>query len=180
MINKAIQFATLCHMDQFRKGTQIPYILHPLEAGTIATNLTLEHGKLDEDIVASSILHDVCEDAKVSLANLELLFNRRVAELVEMQSEDKSKTWKERKQHTITQLGDNKDKSLEIVILADKLSNLRSISRDYKEVGDKLWERFNVKDKSEHSWYYSGILKNINQLSDTSEYKEFQNLVENL
>ena len=177
MINKAIQFASLCHGDQFRKATQIPYILHPLEAGVIATSLTLEYGQLDEDIVASAILHDVCEDAKISLESLELLFNSRVAGLVKMQSEDKSKTWKERKQHTLDQLKDNKDKSFEIVILADKLSNLRGIKRDYEEIGDKLWERFNVRDKSQHSWYYTGILKNIKQLGNTLEYTEFQQLL---
>ena len=177
MINKAIQFASLCHSNQVRKGTQIPYILHPLEAGIIATGLTLEYGLLDEDIVASAILHDVCEDAKISLASLELLFNSRVARLVKMQSEDKSKSWKERKQHTINQLQENKDKSLEIVILADKLSNLRAIKKDYQEIGNKLWERFNVSDKSEHSWYYTGILENIKQLCNTLEYAEFQQLL---
>ena len=177
MINKAIQFASLCHKDQVRKATEIPYILHPLEAGIIATSLTLEYGSLDEDVVASAILHDVCEDAKVSLASLELLFNSRVAELVKMQSEDKSKTWKERKQHTINQLEENKDKSLEIVILADKLSNLRSIKRDYEQMGENLWDKFNVKDKSQHSWYYTGILKNIKQLCNTTEYEEFQQLL---
>lgn len=177
MINKAIQFASLCHSDQVRKASQIPYILHPLEAGIIASSLSRENTMLDEDIVASAILHDVCEDAKISLASLELIFNNRVARLVELQSEDKSKTWKERKQHTLSQLKDNKDKALEIVILADKLSNLRSIKRDYQEIGNKLWERFNVKDKSQHEWYYAGILKNIKQLSHTQEYKEFQKLL---
>ena len=42
MINRAIQFATACHVNQTRKGTDIPYILHCLEAGTIAANLTNE------------------------------------------------------------------------------------------------------------------------------------------
>lgn len=177
MINKAIQFATLCHSNQVRKGTEIPYILHPLEAGIISSNLILENGLIDEDIVASAILHDVCEDAKVSLKSLDVLFNSRVKRLVEMQSEDKSKTWKERKQYTIDQLHENKDRSLEIVILADKLSNLRAIKRDYHEIGDELWERFNVKDKSEHSWYYTNILMNIKQLCNTKEYSEFQELV---
>ena len=54
-----------------------------------------------------------------------------------------------------------------------------SLNKDhnYQEIGDKLWERFNVRDKSEHSWYYTGILNNIKQLGNTLEYEEFQQLV---
>lgn len=178
MINKAIQFASLCHSNQVRKATEIPYILHPLEAGIIATNITLKYGRLDEDVVASAILHDVCEDAKVSLETLRLVFNEKITDLVKRQSEDKSKSWKERKQDTIDQLLKNEDKSFEIVTLADKLSNLRSIQRDYLIQGEKIWTRFNVKDKSQHAWYYTGIKNNIKQLRDTLEYKEFKELVE--
>ena len=32
LLNKAIVFATKAHEGQFRKGTKIPYILHPIEA----------------------------------------------------------------------------------------------------------------------------------------------------
>ena len=31
MIDKAITFATKAHEGQFRKGTKLPYIVHPLE-----------------------------------------------------------------------------------------------------------------------------------------------------
>lgn len=45
MINKAIHFATVAHSNQTRKGTEIPYILHCLEAGTLAANLSMKNGK---------------------------------------------------------------------------------------------------------------------------------------
>ncbi len=80
--------ATTCHANQKRKGTDIPYILHPLEAGIIVANM-----KFDEDAICAAILHDVIEDAKISLEAIKLMFNTRVAELVGSQSEDKSKTW---------------------------------------------------------------------------------------
>ena len=40
MINKALEIARLAHQGQFRKGSQIPYILHPMEAGVIAASLS--------------------------------------------------------------------------------------------------------------------------------------------
>src|SRR5699024_11290328 len=101
MIHKAIEFATVCHANQTRKGTDIPYILHCLEAGTIAANLTNNAGVIQEDVVAAAILHDTIEDSFVSYASLKEVFNEHIANLVESQSEDKSKTWLERKTATI-------------------------------------------------------------------------------
>ena len=41
--------------------------------------------------------------------------------------------------------------------LADKLSNMRDIDRDYPVVGEELWNRFRMKDKKMIGWYYKGI-----------------------
>ena len=40
MINKAIAFATKAHGGQRRKGTDIPFILHPMEVGMIVSRMT--------------------------------------------------------------------------------------------------------------------------------------------
>jgi len=53
IINKAIVLATTAHAKQKRKGTNIPYIFHPLEAGVISSQIIY-----DEDIVCAAILHD--------------------------------------------------------------------------------------------------------------------------
>ena len=57
------------------------------------------------------------------------------------------------------------------------IKNLRAIYRDYEILGDDLWERFNVKEKTRHKWYYSSIAKEIKQLKDTREYKEYKELL---
>ena len=51
MINKAIAFAMMAHGGQFRKGTQLPYILHPMEVGMIVSRMTN-----DIEIIAAAIL----------------------------------------------------------------------------------------------------------------------------
>lgn len=93
MINKAIGFATFVHSNQVRKGTEIPYILHCLEAGVIASNLTSRDGSVNSDVVAAAILHDTIVDAFVSYETLKEVFNENIADLVKSQSEDKSKAW---------------------------------------------------------------------------------------
>ena len=40
VIEKAIMFATQAHEGQVRKGTDRPYIVHPLEVGRIVASMT--------------------------------------------------------------------------------------------------------------------------------------------
>lgn len=177
MINKAIQFAALCHANQTRKSTEIPYILHCMEAGIIAANMTGKNGEVDEDIVSAAILHDTIEDAFVAYETLKEVFNENIADLVQSQSEDKSKQWKDRKQDTIDFLQANESIGIEIATLADKLSNIRAIHKDYEADGEKLWRKFNA-GKEQQSWYYHSIASSLRQVQDTEEYKEFTELIE--
>lgn len=172
MINEAIIFATNAHRNQVRKGNGTPYILHPLEAGVIVSQI-----KYDEELIVAAFLHDVVEDTEVSIRTIEEKFGKRVAELVNIESEDKSKSWRERKQHTIEHLMAESNQDVKIVTLGDKLSNIRAMYRDYSKIGDKLWERFNEKDKNMHRWYYTGLAKALYSLCEYDAYKEFKELV---
>lgn len=178
IINQALELAIKAHEDQFRKGSKIPYIIHPMEAGVIAASLSMKNDQVDQEVVAAAILHDVIEDTDLTYQDLLNKFTEKVVRLVRLQSENKSKVWQERKEGTIELLKNNEDINFEIVTLADKLSNLRAIYRDYQILGDSLWERFNVKEKEKHKWYYSSIAENIKQLTDTREYIEYKELLE--
>lgn len=171
MISKAIAFANEKHAGQVRKGSRIPYILHPLEAGIIISQIVF-----DEELIAAAILHDLVEDAGVTLDTIAQAFSPRVAQLVASQTEDKSRTWNERKQHTVEKLPDAAYE-VKLLTLADKLSNARSLWRDYKQLGDGLWERFNMKDKQQQYMYYRGLVAGLADLSDLVEYQEFKMLV---
>ena len=59
---KALSFAREKHDGQFRKSGD-PYIVHPL---TMACN-ALSLGIRDDEVIATILLHDVCEDCSVSL-----------------------------------------------------------------------------------------------------------------
>ena len=171
-VSKAIVFAATAHEGQTRKGSNIPYILHPLEAGIIASQLTE-----NQDVICAAILHDVIEDTKETYESIAIAFGKQVADYVENESEDKSKTWVERKSATIEHLRNNKNREILIITLCDKLSNIRAMNRDYNAIGNELWNRFNVKDKSLHGWYYKGLLDSFELLEDTNAYSEYKELV---
>lgn len=167
MIKKAAAFAEIAHKGAVRKGTSIPYITHPLETAVIASMLTD-----DEEVIAAALLHDTMEDAGVSYEELKVRFGARVADLVEEESEDKSRTWQERKSTTLKKLEDA-GMEIKILTLADKLSNIRSMARDYLLKGEELWERFNVKEKALHAWYYNSMKERLRELEFTSQYREY-------
>ena len=133
MINKAIEFATRAHAGQFRKGTSRPYIVHPIEVGDIVSTMTQ-----DEEIISAAVLHDTIEDCEgVSREILAREFSERVAGIVAQESEDKTKTWMERKSATIEHIR-NAPREVQMVGLADKLSNMRDIDRDYPVYGEAV------------------------------------------
>lgn len=170
VIWRAAAFAKQAHEGAFRKGTDIPYITHPLEAAVIAASITD-----DQEVIAAALLHDVVEDTAVGIDEIERQFGSRVAAFVQAESEDKTKSWKERKQATLTHL-DTASREAKIIILGDKLSNLRSTARDYLLLGEEIWKRFNETRKEMHQWYYEGIARGLAELSGYPEYQEYQRL----
>lgn len=180
VLDKAIKFATEAHSGAFRKGTKIPYIVHPLEAAAIAATMTV-----DEEVIAAAVLHDIIEDTPVTKEQLIAEFNSRIAELVCADSENKreykpaSETWEIRKQETLDYIP-NASRDEQIIILSDKLSNMRSLCRDYEEFGDFIWNKFNMKDKTKQAWYYGGITWRLNKVNDTHAYWEYRRLVDKL
>lgn len=180
IINKAILFATEAHKGTVRKGSKLPYILHPLEAGVIVSSMTN-----DENVIAAAILHDVLEDTDVTYEELKREFGV-VADYVSAESENKRKelppeaTWKIRKQETIEHLQQETRKEIKIIALADKLSNIRSMYQDYQEVGDRLWERFHEKRKEEQGWYYKSLVMAMQDMDCYLAWQEYKVLVENV
>ena len=105
-------------------------------------------------------------------------FSERVAKLVAQESEDKSKTWIERKNRTVCHIKEA-DPDVQKIALADKLSNMRDINRDYPVYGEELWNRFRMKDKSMIGWYYKGVRDALRDVfAGEPAYEEYCRLVE--
>jgi (p)ppGpp synthase/HD superfamily hydrolase len=57
LIDRALVVAAIVHRDQLRKGTRIPYLMHPVHVALMLAG----HG-FGEDVVAAALLHDALED----------------------------------------------------------------------------------------------------------------------
>jgi (p)ppGpp synthase/HD superfamily hydrolase len=148
----AIEFAARAHRGQYRKGTGIPYLIHPLNVAR-----TLIEAGCEEDVVVAGLLHDTVEDTPVTLADIRTQFGEAVAQLVEAASEpDKSDTWENRKRHTIESL-EKAPEEVHFLVCADKLDSILTIRNDYERMGESVWKRFN-RPKPLQELYYRSLV----------------------
>ena len=179
LVSEAIAFAVKAHDGMRRKNSDVPYILHPMEAAVIVGSMSE-----DQNLIAAAALHDVVEDAGVSIEEIEEKFGSRVRELVESETEDKradlppTDTWHIRKEESLSVLRNTDDIAVLMVWLGDKLANMRSICREFKAEGEAMWQRFNQKDPAEQAWYYRTFADITVRLSDTSAWREYKDLTE--
>ena len=179
LVSEAIAFAVKAHDGMRRKKSDAPYILHPMEAAVIVGTMTD-----DQNLIAAAALHDVVEDANITIEEIEARFGKRVRELVESETEDKradlppAETWRIRKEESLAVLKNTDDIGVLMVWLGDKLANMRSIYRDFKVEGSAMWQRFNQKDVSQQAWYYQTIANLTERLSYTSAWLEYKTLTE--
>ncbi|WP_339217194.1 HD domain-containing protein [Ornithinibacillus sp. FSL M8-0202] len=154
MKKKAREFATLAHAGQKRKNSNADYITHPIRVAE-----RLEKEGFSDELVCAGYLHDVVEDTIYEIEDIEKHFGKRVAEIVAAHTENKSKSWKERKQHTIDTVK-HADKEIKYLIVADKLDNLQGLEKDLMEQGPKVWDSFNA-GIDEQKWYNESIVQNM-------------------
>ena len=126
IIDRAYVYAMKAHGAQIRESGD-PYFSHPLEVAGILTEL-----KLDQSSIVTALLHDVVEDTDTSIADVERLFGKDIARLVdgvtklsqlELQSEQSKAAENFRK----LVLAMSEDIRVLLVKLADRLHNMRTL-----------------------------------------------------
>ena len=175
LLEESIIYSTVMYQGKVRKIKNTPYILHPLEVAQILSTMTD-----DQEIIAAGVLHDVVEDTDGTLGEIEKRFGKRVALLVDSETEndypgeDKSASWMKRKEQTLEKLRDSTDIGVKMLWISDKLSNLRSLARIYGEIGESVWDHLHQKDPTLQRWYYKTIAEYTEMdLNKTGAYKEF-------
>ncbi len=175
---KAIRFAAVAHRGAVRKGNKIPYIAHPMETMMLVARMTT-----DAAVIAAAALHDVVEDTEFTASDIRAVFGDRIADLVCMESENKRNdlpreaTWKIRKAENLRREKDA-PREAKLIMLADKVSNMRSTVRDFRKEGRSIWQKFNMKDEWEQAWYYRSVAKVLSELSNEEIYQEYLSMLQ--
>ncbi|MGE0117219.1 MAG: bifunctional (p)ppGpp synthetase/guanosine-3',5'-bis(diphosphate) 3'-pyrophosphohydrolase [Dongiaceae bacterium] len=125
-LNRAYVFSMKAHGSQERASGD-PYFSHPLEVANILTKM-----KLDGASIITALLHDTVEDTEATLGQIEQLFGKEVARLVdgvtklsriELQSDHSKHAENFRK----LVLAMSEDIRVLLVKLADRLHNMQTL-----------------------------------------------------
>ena len=76
-VKKAFLFAQKAHQNQKRTSGEL-YFNHPLRVAKYLADY-----KMEKEVIAAGLLHDVCEDTKISLERIKQEFGKEVANLVD-------------------------------------------------------------------------------------------------
>lgn len=145
---QAVEFATDAHKNQKRKNKQQdPYISHPLEvAKLIEDTYKATESKIDYDVLAAAVLHDVVEDTEVCIQKVAALFGNNVAGIVAQVTDNKSLSKVERKKLQRLRSSYMTTEAC-LIKMADKWSNCKDLKED-PPVG---W----TKNQVEYYFYWS-------------------------
>lgn len=145
LVEKAYRFAEEAHQGQFRNSGE-DYIQHPLEVAKILLEL-----EMDEATLAAALLHDVVEDTKYTIADIEKEFGPQVALMVDGVTklgriEYKSKVEQQVENLRKMFLAMAKDIRVILIKLADRLHNMRTLKyhtvEKQKEIARETLEIF--------------------------------------
>ncbi len=126
LIEQAWAVAHAAHAGQLRDNGD-PYITHPLAVAEILASY-----RLDTASIATALLHDVAEDTKTGLAEIEKRFGKEVARLVDgvtklTRLELQSERTKQAENFRKLVLAMSEDIRVLLVKLADRLHNMRTL-----------------------------------------------------
>jgi len=143
-VTKAYNFAYEAHKNQRRESGE-PYVLHPVEVACILADMGM-----DTTTVTAGLLHDVIEDTSYTHEDLEKMFSKEVADLVEGVTKlDKieSKTKEEEQADNVRKmlLAMSDDLRVILIKLADRLHNMRTLKfMSVKKQKIKAKETFDI------------------------------------
>jgi (p)ppGpp synthase/HD superfamily hydrolase len=153
---RALEIATYAHEGQRRKGSRLPYIVHPIEVAQY-----LHESGASSNAIIGGLLHDVLEDVSPSRygeVDMRRDFGDHVTEIVKTVSkpEHSAGDWRYRNDIYLGQIATTQLIEAVEVCVADKLSNINATLFDYRFHGDDLWSRFNA-GKADQQWWYQAV-----------------------
>jgi GTP pyrophosphokinase len=164
LIRKALDVAIDAHSTQTRKSGK-PYIFHPLSVAKIVASKI----GLDAKSIASALLHDVVEDTKYSIIQIEEIFGSEFSKIVvgltkisKLKKEKDISLQAENFRKMLLTLND--DVRVILIKIADRLHNMQTL--------DVMKPEKQLKIASETLYIYSPIAHRIGLYDVKSELED--------
>ncbi|WP_068598748.1 RelA/SpoT family protein [Vaginella massiliensis] len=163
LIRRAFDLAVDAHKDQRRKSGE-PYIYHPIAVAKIVAD---EIG-LGAVSIAAALMHDVVEDTDYTLEDIERLFGKRIAKIIDgltkisvLNKQDVSIQSENYKKLLLTL---SEDVRVILIKIADRLHNMRTL--------DSMREDKQLKIASETVYIYAPLAHRLGMYNIKSELED--------
>ena len=122
-ITRAYGYMVRAHEGQFRNSGE-PYAIHPMAVAKILASLNM-----DDATIIAGLFHDVVEDTEITYEDLEYLFSKEIADLVDGVTKLKQIKFKDNQAENLKKmiLAMAKDIRVIIIKLSDRLHNMRTL-----------------------------------------------------
>ena len=186
IITKAFNFAKQAHKGVKRLSGE-PYIMHPIAVAQIAC----EEMGLGSTSICSSLLHDVVEDTDYTVEDIENIFGKKIAQIVDGLTKisggifgEQASAQAENFKKLLLTMSD--DIRVILIKICDRLHNMRTLdsqpaNKQYKIAGETLYiyaplanrlglnkiktELENLSFKFEHPEEYNSIVRKLQSTS---------------
>jgi guanosine-3',5'-bis(diphosphate) 3'-pyrophosphohydrolase len=137
VVRRAYDFAAKAHEGQTRRSGD-PYVTHPLSVANLITEL-----KLDVPSVCAGLLHDCVEDTSATIEQLEELFGKKIAFLVDGVTKLGKLPWSTKEEQQAENfrkmlLAMARDIRVILVKLCDRLDNMRTLAHMPPEKQERI------------------------------------------
>lgn len=148
---RALNRAAGAHENQKRKNVDEWYISHSFRVMELTREVTD-----DVNVHIAAVLHDTVEDTDMTIEDIIAEYGETAAFIVwGVTKDDSIADWKQRSIAYLQRLEYEAPKESSTVALADKITNLTDLMRDYKKMGDAVWEKFNAGPDDQFWWFWS-------------------------
>ena len=164
LVRKAFNLAVKAHKDMRRKSGE-PYIMHPLEVATMC----VEEIGLGETSIICALLHDVVEDTDYTLEDIRVMFNDKVARIIDGLTKiddliDVSSTSLQAENFRKILFTLDEDVRVILIKMADRLHNMRTL--EHMRLDKQL------KISSETLYFYAPLAHRLGLYAIKSEFED--------
>lgn len=177
-LHGAISWASRAHEGETCNYTDEPYAAHIMEMLQILTTMNAS-----EDLQVAGVLHGAVEKNRAAVELFWSMFGNTVVVLLDIYDPGTTaENWRWKKQRLLEKL-EVADREVQLLVMADCVSDLRSLNCSYREYRERTWKKSGVK-REDLSWYYSEVQDILCDFQDDEEargiYWEFVNLYKDL
>lgn len=177
LLCQAARMAAEAHDGATREDGRTPYLIHAMEAASIAATMTE-----DEDILAAAVLHGVLKNSSTTEEELRETVGGHVTNLVLAAGgapcrAETEEQWQMQRQRDIERLVAEYRLEVKMVVLADRLSDMRALAKEYNLKGERLWAALAPAGRVGWHWYYQAITDALQDLNSYPAWHELANLV---